>query len=98
MLSKQGYSDALKLRGESDKYDFIDGLGFLDIIFSPHHKEEKVQEMLGEIENRIVYSLENNTALKIVDNSYEVIKSEKDAKAYLITKDKIEELPDKGTI
>lgn len=98
MAAKEGYSDAAKLRGESDKYDFLEGLNFIDLVFSPHHNEEKVTEMLGEIGNRVVYSLENNTALKIIDKSYEIIKSDKNAKAYKITKDGITELNDKGTI
>lgn len=98
MLSKEGYSDALKLRGESDKYDFLEGLHFVDITFSPHHSEEKMKEMMGEIGNRKVYSLENNTALKIIDNTYEVIRSVSDAKAYEITSQKVVELPEKGTI
>lgn len=98
MVSKEGYSDAAKLRGESDKYDFLEGLNFIDLIFSPHHNEEKVNEMIGEIGSRKVYSLENNTALKIIDNKYEVIKSDKNAKAYLVTNKGVEELPDKGNI
>ena len=98
MISKEGYSDAAKLRGESDKYDFLEGLNFIDLIFSPHHNEEKVNEMIGEIGSRKVYSLENNTALKIIDNNYEVIKSDKNAKAYLVTNKGVEELPDKGNI
>lgn len=97
-LSQKGYSDSLKLRGESDKYEFIDGLGLLNIIFSPHHSKEKLEEMLIDINDEKVYSLENNTALKVVDNTYEVIKSNDSAQAYVVTKEKIENLPDKGTI
>lgn len=91
MWCKEGYSDSLKLRGESDKYDFINGLGYLDIIFSPHHSLEKYNEMIGEIDERIVYSLENNTALKIIDNDISVIKSDNNAKVYLIDKNGIKE-------
>lgn len=86
MLSNEGYSDSAKLRGESDKYDFVEGLGIVPIIFSPHHKEEKVKELMEDIGNRKVYSLENNTALKVIDNTYEVIKSDVNAKAHLISK------------
>ncbi len=86
MLSKEGYSDSLKLRGESDKYDFVEGLGILPIVFSPHHSKDKIDELMGEIGDREVFSLENNTALKFENNTYEVIKSDKNAKAYRISK------------
>ena len=86
MLSKEGYSDSLKLRGESDKYEFVEGLGILPIVFSPHHSKDKIDELMGEIGDREVFSLENNTALKIENNTYEVIKSDKNAKAYRISK------------
>lgn len=86
MMCSEGYSDSLKLRGDSDKYEFIPGLGFIDIIFSPHHSEEKYNEMISEIDNRVVYSLENNTALKIIDNDISVIKSDISREAYLIDK------------
>ena len=36
MCSNDGYSDSLKMRGERDKYDFVPGLGFVDISFCPH--------------------------------------------------------------
>lgn len=85
MLCREGYSDSLKLRGESDKYDFIEGLNYLNIIFSPHHSEEKYKEMLKDLNQREVYSLENGTALKVIDKDISIIKSNKDAKAYLIT-------------
>lgn len=86
ILCNEGYSDSLKLRGESDKYEFIKGLGCLDLIFSPHHSEEKYSEMMTEIGDRKVYSLENGTALKIVDGSISLIKSIPSADAYLISK------------
>lgn len=85
MLCREGYSDSLKLRGESDKYDFIEGLNYLDIIFSPHHSEEKYNEMLKDLDQREVYSLENGTALKVIDEDISIIKSNNYAKAYLIT-------------
>lgn len=87
MLCNEGYSDSLKIRGESDKYDFIKGLGIVPIIFSPHHSVEKNNELLLEIGNREVYGLENGVALKIEDNKYSVIKSMNDNNAYLISND-----------
>lgn len=98
MLCNEGYSDSLIIRGESDKYDFIKGLGFVPINFSPHHSGDKRIEMANEVEDRIVYGLENNVALKIIDNNYEVIKSDKKAKAYLISLNGEEELNGNGVI
>ncbi len=92
MWCKEGFSDSLKLRGESDKYEFIKGLGYLDIIFSPHHTEEKYKELLEEIGNRKVYSLENNVALKIDNGNISLIKSADNTKAYLIEEKSIKEL------
>lgn len=85
MLCNEGYSDSLKIIGKSDKYDFIKGLGILPITFSPHHSDEKDNELSGEIGDKTVYGLENGVALKIEDNKYTVIKS-MDNNAYLINK------------
>lgn len=99
-LSKKGYSDSLKLRGESDKYEFIDGLGIINVIFSPHHKadSDKESELLRDIKDEIVYALEDNTALKIIDQKYEIIKSNRNNKGFLITKEHKVLLEDKGII
>ena len=86
MWCKEGYSDSLKIRGESDKYDFIKGLGYLDIIISPHHEGDKAIELDSEIGDKTVYALENCTALKIVDNDIVVLKSNPNANVYLIDK------------
>ena len=93
MLCREGYSDSLKLRGVSDKYDFIKGLGILDIVFSPHHSDEKQAELSTEIGERLVFGLDNGVALKIEDGNASVIKSMNN-KGYLITKEKIEEIKD----
>lgn len=97
-LANKGYSDSLKLRGESDKFEFIDGLGIINIIFSPHHTQVKKKELLSEIEDKKVYSLEDNTALKIIDNNYEIIKSKQENDAYIITKEEVKLLPNNGII
>lgn len=98
MLCSEGYSDSLKIRGESDKYDFIKGLGILPIVFSPHHSEEKDNELNDEIGNRTLYGLENGVALKIEDNNYTVVKSMIENNAYLIKKNSKTILEDSGVI
>lgn len=92
MLCNEGYSDSLKIRGESDKYDFIKGLNILPIVFSPHHSDEKRQELIGEIGTRKIFGLENGVALKIVDDDVSIIKSINTNKAFLIDKDIEKEL------
>lgn len=105
MLSKDGYSDSLKIRGESNKFEFINGLNFINISFCPHYKKEndRAIELKEDLKgtNKKVYALENGIALKIVDNNYKVITSIKDKKAYLCYYNKEEYHEDiikKGTI
>lgn len=91
MLCKEGYSDSYKLRGESDSFDFVDGCGFVDISFCPHYEDgsERKNDLIDDLNdnNRLVYACSNNTALKVIDNSYEVIKSVSNKEAYLVTLD-----------
>lgn len=87
LLSKSGFSDSFILRKESDKYEFIDGLGFIDINICPHyHSEEQKQKDLEENlkkDKKEVYGIENCSALKVVNKKISVIKSKKDANVYL---------------
>ena len=87
LLANSGFSDSFILREESDKYEFVDGLKFVDINICPHyHSDEKKQKELEEnlkSNKKEVYGLENCTALKIVNKDIKVIKSKSDANAYL---------------
>lgn len=89
LLSKSGFSDSYILRGEDDKYSFIDGLGFCDLNICPHYHrhEKKDEELYTSLKNNksTVYGLENCTALKVVDGNIAAIKSKDDAKAYLVS-------------
>ena len=94
LLSNKGFSDSLIIREESDKYEFIKGLNFIDLNFCPHYnldpkKTKDLEEYLSN-SNEEVYSLENNTALKIIDDKISIIKSDNKAKVYKVTyKDKL---------
>ena len=94
MLSNKGYSDSLIIRGESDKHEFIKGFKFIDINICPHYhaNEVKDKELQSDIKDLEVYGLENGTALKIVDDKIEYIKSIKNNNVYLVTKSKEEKL------
>ena len=96
LLSNKGFSDSLIIREESDKYEFIKGLKFIDINFCPHHntdpnKTKDLEEYLSK-NNEEVYCLENCTALEIIDGNISVIKSDKNAKVYLKNNNKEKEL------
>ena len=86
LLSNEGYSDSLKLRKESDKYTFIKGLNYTNISFCPHYNNiDKKNALKNEINNtnKKIYSLEDNTALVILDKKKKLIKSNKTNKAYI---------------
>ena len=78
MCSRDGYSDSLKIRGESDKYDFVDGLGFVNISFCPHFVlgGERALELVDDLSNsdKNVYCIEDKVALFVDDNSCEIIR------------------------
>lgn len=89
MLCKEGYSDSYKLRGESTSYDFVPGLSFLNISLCPHYEDdsERKKDLIEDLKNeeREVYALPNNTALKIIDDNYDVIKSDETKEAYIVS-------------
>ena len=94
MLAKEGFSDSLIFRGESDKHEFIKGFKFIDISICPHYhsNEVKDKELLESIKDKEVYGLENGTALKIIDDKIEFIKSISTNNIYLVNKDKEKKL------
>ena len=94
LLSNDGFSDAKILRGEADKHEFIDGLGFYNISFCPHYNSNpiKKEELIEELKNnsKEVYCLENCTALKVIDDDISIIKSDSSKHAYICSyKDKL---------
>ena len=94
LLTDKGYSDSLIYRNESDKHEFINGLGFVNLSFCPHYhsnpiKTKELEEYLSKHDEEI-YSLEDKTALKIEDDKISIIKSDKNAKVYKVSyKDKL---------
>ena len=96
LLSNKGFSDSLIIREESDKYEFLNGLNFIDINFCPHYntdpkKTTDLEEYLSK-HNEEVYCLENCTALEIIDGNISIIKSNSKSKVYLKTDKKEKEL------
>ena len=96
LLSNKGFSDSLIIREESDKYEFLNGLNFIDINFCPHYntdpkKTTDLEEYLSN-SNDEVYCLENCTALKVIDDKISIIKSDKNAKVYIVSNKEIKEI------
>lgn len=89
LLSNSGYSDSYILRGESNKYEFIKGLGLSNINFCPHYhsSKEKDEELESDLKGfkEPVYCLENCTALEILDNNIKVIKAKENAKVFKLS-------------
>lgn len=87
LLSNGGFSDSLILRGESNEYTFVEGLHFINLEISPHYKSniKKDSSLKDYIKKtkKVFVCLENCTALKIIDNTYQVIKSSKEKEGYL---------------
>ena len=86
LLSNLGFSDSYILRNESNEYKFIQGLNYTNINICPHYDTsiDKQNSLEKEIIKRKieVYALENNTALKIIDNNISKINTNK--KIYII--------------
>ena len=97
LFSNKGYSDSLILRGEADVYDFVDGLGLIDITICPHYDDEvKKNELKSEI-SEVIYGIPNKTSLIIEDNKYRVVGEGKVYKCYKEDNNFIEEmLKDEG--
>ena len=74
MCSNKGYSDSLKMRGESDKYEFVNGLGFVNINFCPHFvmDGERAKELVSDVSDEVVVCIEDVSAL-VVTSYGEVI-------------------------
>ena len=94
LLSKEGFSDSLILRNESNKHSFIEGINLNNLIISPHYNSsiEKTNELKEQIASRKVYGLENCTALKIEDDKISVIKSNPEKNVYLLSNNHEEKL------
>jgi len=91
LLSKEGFSDSFILRGEKEKYEFINGLNIINVSICPHfHQEEKKTKELEEVikkEKKEVLGLENNTAI-IFSNQTKRIITENNNKVWLCKYDK----------
>ena len=67
MCCNKGYSDSLKMRGESDKYEFVEGLGFVNINFCPHFvmDGERCKELVIDVTDEVIVCVEVVSALVV---------------------------------
>lgn len=84
MLCKSGLSDSRMLREETDDYELISGLNFVNVSICPHYniRKKELKRILA-IDLKKVYGLENNTALIINGKDINYIKSSNLTNIYL---------------
>lgn len=80
-----GNSDSRKFTSNSKKLIKVTGLGFIHALFCPHYNVEKsrqkdLKRMMKKTKG-VALAFANCTALKIVDDKYEILKSKENAKA-----------------
>lgn len=84
MLCESGLSDSRMLRGETNDYELILGLNFVNISICPHYniRKKDLKRVLA-INSKKVYGLENNTAIIINGEKISYIKSIDSSNIYL---------------
>ena len=61
------YTSILKMRGESDKYEFVEGLGFVNINFCPHFvmDGDRCKELVTDVTDEVIVCVEDVSALVV---------------------------------
>lgn len=86
-----GHSDSRRFVSKNKTWNLIKvkGLGLYNFIFCPHYHFEKRENDFQSLIKRdggIGLAFDNKTAIEIVDDNFRILKSNKNAKAYQITK------------
>jgi dipeptidase E len=83
---RYGHSDSRSFSGNPEwDYIRVSGLGLINLLYCPHyHGEKRETSLLQMIAKRggIGIACDNNAAIEIVGDSYRVLTSAEDAKAY----------------
>lgn len=81
-----GNSDSRKFTSNSDKLIKVTGLGLIDVLFCPHYDAESARQedlkRMMKAQSGVAIACENCTALKIVDDNYEILKIKGTEHAY----------------
>lgn len=99
-----GHSDSMSFYTEGDDWSYIrvKGMGFIDAFGCPHYNgETREQDFQAMMRDRpgigVGIGIEDNCALEVVDGSYRIITSHKDAAAHRIEKSRggllVDEIP-----
>ncbi len=86
-----GHSDSRRFVSKNKTWNFIKvkGLGLYSFIFCPHYhfeKREKDFQSLIKRDGGIGLAFDNKTAIEIADDNFRILKSNKNAKVYKITR------------
>lgn len=87
-LSKSGLTDSYILRGEDNKYSFVDGLGFYSNVICPHYNDQSRKEQLNELSNLKpfhIIGIDECAALKIDGTSISSISSKNESHVHDLT-------------
>ncbi len=81
-----GNSDSRKFTSGSEKMVKVTGLGFINALHCPHYDVEKSRKRdlkrMMRNDKHVAIALENNCALQIYDDTYRIITSDENARAY----------------
>lgn len=81
-----GNSDSRRFTSNSTQLIKVTGLGFISALFCPHYDKESARQedlkRMMKTTKGIALAFENCTALKIIDEKYEVLKTNDTAKAW----------------
>jgi dipeptidase E len=83
-----GNSDSRKFTSGSKKLIKVMGLGFIDAVHCPHYDVEKFRKKdlkrMMKKDKHVAIALENNCALQIHNDTYRIITSDENARAYKV--------------
>lgn len=100
-----GNSDSRKFKNKNSKLIKVTGLGIIDALNCPHYDVEKdrpesLKKMMKTTPRIVAITLDNCSALEVIDNKYRILKTKSSAKAHKIywSKGKYikEEIPSKS--
>lgn len=89
---RYGHSDSRSFSGkEKWRYIRISGLGIIDALFCPHYHAEKREASLAQMMAKyggLALACDNSAAIEIAGDTYRVVTSSRNAKAYRVFKHK----------
>lgn len=86
---KYGCSDSGKFTSNSEKLIKVSGLGLINALHCPHYDKEESREpilkdMMRNTYKLVSIALENCVALEVINDTYRIIRSNEQGKAYKV--------------